>query len=190
MIKKNVHRYALHNSPHTISLLDSQHNSHTGRNVDLNGVLEVVPSKILSILSGLLIHPIKTTKVRAVRTEDDTIVARLRHTNSVVCKALCGVEVDDEHQPSSLVGDHLVVLVLQLHVLATGEPFELLFEVVDGNVEVTEVLVAKEGVFGKVPSAACVVTAVVVACSWEINPFRVAKLIVKSKYFSSVCGKD
>lgn len=90
------------------------------------------------------------------------------------------MEVEQKQEGSTLVSDHLVFLMLELNVLGVGQPFGPCFEMIDGDVEIAEVLISQEGILSKVPATACVVITVVVSSSREINPLRVSKLSCES----------
>jgi hypothetical protein len=82
--------------------------------------LQPIPSAIpfhgCSKVFAVQCNIVESAKVFFVAAQGNPILARLIHSNAVICEALRGVEVEDEQQSGTLVHNCLVNLVLQGHV--------------------------------------------------------------------------
>ena len=117
-------------------------------------------------------------KVLAVGAEDDSVGALLLDADAVVGEAVLGVEVEDPEKAGALEDDDFVALVLQADVgLRRVQPAVLLFGPLHLAVEFVEESVAQEVVIDEVELAPCIVEAVVVARTWEVQPFRMAEFV-------------
>jgi hypothetical protein len=154
------------------------YDSRTTRNVNLNEVLPVVPCKWCREEAGGLINVAMATKVLAVRAKDNPIGSLLLYTNTIVCKALRGMEVEHPKKPGSLKCYHLVHLVLEADVCLRGvQPAILLLSPLHLAVKLIEEPVAEKVIVDKVELSTSVVEAVVVSLSGKVQPFRMPEFI-------------
>ena len=81
--------------------------------VDLNKVVAVAPRFGCREELARVADSIMSSEAGLVRVEDDLVLSRLRDADSVVCKGLCRVEVEDEHCSSTVECQYLVLFMLQ-----------------------------------------------------------------------------
>lgn len=106
------------------------------------------------------------------------MVAFKSRSYPVVLEAFCRVEVEHEQQASSLECDHLVLIVVQAHVLlSVRQPRVLLLQLVHRYVPLVQTVVAQQRVVGQVPPPNRMVVAPPVPLSREIDPLWVPEFV-------------
>lgn len=141
-------------------------------------VLPAIPLHWRSIKLGIRVDAAEATDLLGVGVEHDLVGAGHVDADPVIGKALGGVEVEDEDAAAALEHDDLVALVLEADVgLGCVQPAVVGLRQVHLAVELVEVPVPQQVVFGQVELAPRVPERVLVALAREVEPFRVAELV-------------
>lgn len=113
-----------------------------------------------------------------VAVQHQLVVAFKSGSYPVVLEALCRVEVEHEQQASSLERDHLVLIVVQAHVLLpVRQPRVLLLQLVHRHVPLVQTVVAQQRVVSQVPPSNRMVVAPPVVLPREIDPLRMPEFV-------------
>lgn len=127
---------------------------------------------------GALVNSVQSSILLVVRAKNNLVLASNIDTNSVISKAVGGMEVEDKDQSSTLVDNDLVTLMLQADISLWGvEPAILRLEMLHSGIKLVEELVSEEAIIHKVELSASIVERVSVSFSWEIEPFWMTKLV-------------
>lgn len=154
------------------------HDGGSDGQIDLGEVFPTVPFKGGGEEACVLCIATEAAISGIVGVQNDSISPALLDSDAVVSETLSGVEVENPQQAGAFENNDFVRLVLQADVgLRAVQPSILLFRPLHFGIEVVEEFVPQQIVVGEVELAARIPKAVVVARSWEIEPFRMAEFI-------------
>jgi len=164
--------------------------------VDLDEMISTAPRLFASeVRTRPHVYATMTSILRLIGVQQDLVLASSGDTNPIVCEGLGGMKVEDEDRTCSVKREDFVVFMLQRHIgLRSAQPVDFGLRVIHCGVKVVEVSVAQKLVVHHVPLTACIMKRRVVACSREVKPFWMSKLIPNEREVSftskGMCDKS
>ena len=125
-----------------------------------------------------ILDPLMSSKPLLIGFVQDEMITIPLGSNVIALIRIIGMEVEDKEQLSFFVNDDLVLLIcLSDELMLRYHGFELNFCLVHYDIKLTQLAVSEVLIISQVPLSSAVIITITIALSWEVNPFRMSKLI-------------
>jgi hypothetical protein len=95
----------------------------------MHPVCPVIPAQRCGRVSSVEIDAVLARKPLLIAREHGSVLPGCFHSDTIVGKRLCGVEVEDKHEAGTFIDDHFVTLVFQRDVSLRGNKVGLEFRI-------------------------------------------------------------